>query len=235
MAGTRSRTRRSKVSYLRARVRTPIWPPTLPDSQQAIGDRDDDADIAEATDRAEVGPLLTGKRLPRSAGRRRGALEHVSLGAQQLEAVDPLALLAVGGRETRQAVAREGSAGRRVLGRHRYRGNEALGLDRGEDLAPARAAADPDAVALEQLDRVEALHRDRDVVADRLVVEGVAGGRELLPGDRAPVRRRRSLADRRGRRAPGPRGVPRRGRYSCRARAARKGCRPERSAGESPR
>jgi len=81
------------------------------DPEQSVGDRDDGAEIAEAADHAPEGPLLAGQLIPARLRGRRGTLEKLSFGSEQLEAVGPCALLAIGHREAREAVGRERPAG----------------------------------------------------------------------------------------------------------------------------
>ena len=103
---------------------------------------------------------------------------------QEVEALDLLALLAVGAGEAREAVARQRAAGGGVRRRDRHRRDEPLALERGQDRAPGRPGPDLDAVVVRpDADVVEGGHADDEVVAQRLRVEGVAARPAASPGD----------------------------------------------------
>jgi hypothetical protein len=68
-----------------------------------------------------------------------------------------------------------------MLGGDGDRGDEAVGLGGGEDLAPLGARPDAHAVAVEDLDRVHTVGRDHQVVANRLGVERMAAAAHRHP------------------------------------------------------
>ena len=141
------------------------------DREHAIRDRHDGAEVAEPADDTAEGALLSRPGRGRGVPSGRGAVEQLSLRGQQVEALDPLAFLAVGGREAGEAIAGERAARGGVFRGHSHRGHQPEGLELGTDRAPGRPGADSNPLVRQHLDRVEAQHRDDQIFAEGLPIE----------------------------------------------------------------